>query len=348
MKVLVYAHRLELGGTQTNAIELTAQARDRFGLDVTLFATPGPAAELAAGKGLRLLPAPDGLRNPSLGRMRALRAAVDRERPDLLHVWDWPQCLDALYGVAMPTRVPILCTVMSMTLARFLPRRVSLTFGTEELVARARAVRRGPVELLEPPVDTRANAPGVIDPTVFVARHRLDPDAARVVVVSRLVAWLKLEGLLRTISAVEELAVDRPVQLVVVGEGSAAAQVQARADEVNARTGRRVVVLTGGLVDPRPAYAAADVVVGMGSSALRALAFGKPLVVVGEHGFSQPFTPETAGVFTRLASTASVPAFPRQIRLSGSCRRSSTTPRSAHDSACGGASSSCAATRSTR
>ncbi|MGE5764553.1 MAG: glycosyltransferase family 4 protein, partial [Mycobacterium leprae] len=162
MKVLVYAHRLELGGTQTNAIELTAQARDRFGLDVTLFATPGPAAELAAGKGLRLLPAPDGLRNPSLGRMRALRAAVDRERPDLLHVWDWPQCLDALYGVAMPTRVPILCTVMSMTLARFLPRRVSLTFGTEELVARARAVRRGPVELLETPVDTTANAPGAV------------------------------------------------------------------------------------------------------------------------------------------------------------------------------------------
>src|SRR5512144_2783022 len=129
--------------------------------------------------------------------------------------------------------------------------------------------------------------------------------------------WLKLEGLLRTIAAVEELAVDRPVQLVVVGEGSAAAQVQARADEVNARTGRRVVVLTGGLVDPRPAYAAADVVVGMGSSALRALAFGKPLVVVGEHGFSQPFTPETAGVFTRQGFYGLGPGVPAPDPLVG-------------------------------
>jgi glycosyltransferase involved in cell wall biosynthesis len=298
MKVLVFAHRLELGGTQTIAVELAAEVRDRFGLDVVLFATPGPAAALAEAKGLRLLPAPDPRTCPSPARMRALRRAVHRERPDLVHVWDWPQCLDALYGVCLPARLPMLCTVMSMTLARFLPRRVPLTFGTEDLVAQARRVRPGRIELLEPPVDTTANAPGVVDPTAFVERHRLDPDALRIVVVSRLVAWLKLEGLLRTVAAVEELARDRRVQLVVVGEGTAAGQVQARADEVNARAGRRLVALTGGLVEPRPAYEAADVVVGMGSSALRALAFGKPLVVVGERGFSLPFTPQTAATFT--------------------------------------------------
>lgn len=57
------------------------------------------------------------------------------------------------------------------------------------------------------------------------------------------------------------------------------------------------MVLTGALLDPRLAYAAADIVVGMGGSALRGMAFGKPVVIVGEKGFSAPLTPETAESF---------------------------------------------------
>ncbi|MEZ5062954.1 MAG: hypothetical protein R2700_15855 [Solirubrobacterales bacterium] len=38
-------------------------------------------------------------------------------------------------------------------------------------------------------------------------------------------------------------------------------------------------------MDPRPAHAAADVCIGMGGSALRAMAFAKPLIVQGEAGF---------------------------------------------------------------
>jgi glycosyltransferase involved in cell wall biosynthesis len=57
------------------------------------------------------------------------------------------------------------------------------------------------------------------------------------------------------------------------------------------------VVLAGPLLDPRPAYAAADIVVAMGGSALRAMAFAKPVVVIGERGFAAPFTPDTADDF---------------------------------------------------
>jgi hypothetical protein len=57
------------------------------------------------------------------------------------------------------------------------------------------------------------------------------------------------------------------------------------------------VVLTGELFDPRPAYAAADIVLGMGGSALRALAFGQPLVVQGEKGFWELLTPDSVELF---------------------------------------------------
>src|SRR5690606_16938374 len=49
--------------------------------------------------------------------------------------------------------------------------------------------------------------------------------------------------------------------------------------------------------DPRSAYAAADIVLGMGSSALRALSIGRPLIVQGEEGFSRVFEPDSAGLF---------------------------------------------------
>lgn len=297
MKVLVFAHRLELGGTQTNAIELAATARDRFGLDVVLFAEPGPAAALAHQRGLRLLPAPAADNHPSPRVMRALRAAVRAERPDLIHAWDWPQCFDAYYGEHLTFGVPLLCTVMGMAVPRFIPRTLPTTFGTRELAETARRTRSGPVELLEPPVDVEFNAPGVVDPGEFRQTFGLAGDRFTVAVVSRLVEWLKLESLLRSIAAVDLLAKDLPVQLVVVGEGTAAARVAQRAAEVNDRHGAAVVLLTGGLVDPRPAYQAADAMLGMGGSALRSMAFAKPLIVLGEQGFSRPFDRSTVDYF---------------------------------------------------
>jgi L-malate glycosyltransferase len=297
VKILVFAHRLEVGGTQVNAIELAAALRDRHGHETVLFATPGPMAELASAKGLRFIPAPDARTHPSLARMRALREAVRDERPDLVHAWDWPQCLDAYYGVHLPQAMPLLVTVMSMVVPRFIPRAVLTTFGTPELVDRARALGRTRLGLILPPVDVHLNAPDPASGAGFRAVYGLRADELVMVSVSRLVEFMKLEGLRRTIEAVAALARDRPLRFVVVGDGTARAELERLAAATNDALGHRAVVMTGALVDPRPAYAAADVMVGMGSSALRGMAFGKPTLVLGERGFASAFTPQTADGF---------------------------------------------------
>ncbi|MGC1853254.1 MAG: hypothetical protein WA687_12530, partial [Solirubrobacterales bacterium] len=61
--------------------------------------------------------------------------------------------------------------------------------------------------------------------------------------------------------------------------------------------GREAVRFAGALADPRPAYAAADLMLGMGGSSLRALATGKPTIVQGERGFSKPFEPASRAYF---------------------------------------------------
>jgi glycosyltransferase involved in cell wall biosynthesis len=186
---------------------------------------------------------------------------------------------------------------MSAAVAPFLPRGLPLVVGTEQLRRQVLADGYRDVTLIEPPVDVEANSPS-FDPGAFRSEHGLDPERVLVVVCCRLVRELKLEGLLAACDAFGELVRDgEQVQLAIVGDGDARPEVAQRAGRANARAGRAAVVLTGELADPRPAYAAADVVLGMGGSALRGMAFGKPLVVQGERGFWKACTPGTVSEF---------------------------------------------------
>jgi glycosyltransferase involved in cell wall biosynthesis len=146
-------------------------------------------------------------------------------------------------------------------------------------------------------VNTVRDAPSSVEGDEFRREHGLADDEVAFVVVSRLIAWLKLEGIRRAMAAVDELATTRKLRLLVVGEGTAQEDLGRRAAEINGRHTRDVVTMVGPMLDPRPAYAAADVVLGMGGSALRAMAFGKPVIVLGEGGFSESLRPDTTDRF---------------------------------------------------
>jgi glycosyltransferase involved in cell wall biosynthesis len=300
VKILVYPHAMGIGGSQMNAVELAIAMRDR-GHEVAVISEPGPMVERVLAARLPHIEIQENRRRPSIAVVRRLRRLVAERGFEVVHGYEWPPGIEAYY-TALFGRAAAVCTVMSMSVAPFLPSGLALVVGTRDIQTAAEAARRGraaaPVHLIEPPVDVHANAPG--HPTAgFRARFGLDAGPLDVVVVSRLVAELKLEGVLTAIDVVARLAAELPVRLVVVGDGPARPVVAARAEAANARAGRRAVVLTGQLDDPRPAYAAASVALGMGSSALRALAFARPLVVQGERGFFELLTEASADTFLR-------------------------------------------------
>lgn len=298
MKIFTFTHPFCVGGVQVNTIELGAALRDLHGHEVVLFATPGAMVKVAEERGLRFLPAPNVNKSPTLAMMRALREAVRRERPDVVHVWDWWQCLDAYYAVYLLQRIPMVVTDMfSDDMVRFLPKTLPTTFGTPELVDLARAAGRRRAELLVPPVDVLRNAPNAVDAGPFRERFGIAAGDLTIVTVSRLAKDLKSESIRRTIDAVRLLGRELPLRFLIVGHGDAREELERLAADANRELGRAAVVLTGELLDPRPAYAAADIVVGMGGSALRGMAFGKPAIIVGLGGFSEPMTPETAESF---------------------------------------------------
>ncbi|MDQ6738934.1 MAG: glycosyltransferase [Actinomycetota bacterium] len=297
MKVLVYPHDLNIGGSQLNAIDIAA-AVHQLGHETVIFGMPGALIPYIKDRGLAFLEAPNPGHRPSPRVVRALRDVIRERQIDVVHAYELPPALEALWATRGLAHTTLVTTVMSMAVAPFIPKHVPLLVGTKEIAAAEREFGRDIVGLLEPPVDLLRNGPSIeVGVQAFRRKWGLEDQKYNVVVVSRLAHELKLEGLLGAIAAIEQLAAALPVRLLICGDGPAGGRIRCLAKEVNLRVGPGTIVVTGELDDPRAAYATADVTLGMGGSALRAMAFGKPLVVQGEGGFWKLLTPDTLDQF---------------------------------------------------
>ena len=294
-RVLVYPHSMEIGGSQLNAIDLARQYCLN-GHDVTILAEPGPLVRQVLDSGLELIEIPLSRRRPSVDVVKQIRALVRTRGIGVIHAFEWPPIVEACWAMGIDQRALVTGTIMSMSVAPFLPRTLPLTLGTEELLERAQAIGFERAILLEPPVDTEANAPGLgrVPPS-----HQLPPPLPGVldlVMVSRLAPELKAEGIREAIEVTGKIGGAR---FILVGDGPLRGHFERLAAEVNRDLGRDAVILCGAMQDPRPAYARADVVLGMGGSALKGLAFGKPVIVAGESGFWRLADRATMSGFSR-------------------------------------------------
>ena len=309
MRLLVVLHHLILGGSSLNALDFAIAARDR-GHEVTVFAAygnpvdgdqPGPVAQKVRAVGLPLVL----VRHPreSQERMlvrrtivRSLSDVVARERIQLVHAYEIPMIMDSFYGPHLKLGVPLVGTIYGSYVPWWLPRYPPLVVGTRELADRSAPPRAQPPMLIEPPVNTDTDAPALVDAAAFRRAQGFDGTDIVVATVSRLEPSVKAGGIEFAMSALQFMD-DPRIRLVVTGDGPSITALKASAERVNATLGRRAVIMTGALADPRPVYAAADITLGMGGSALRAMAFGKPLIVLGVQGFAKPLRPDTAQEF---------------------------------------------------
>lgn len=280
MKILVCTHDMNVGGSQLNAIELADKVRD-LGHEVVIHAPEGVLTEKVRSLGIPYVssPVPGNHKEwrKSLGRL------LEETAIDLIHTYEWESTLDASFFSSVRGRVPVLASVMSMQVPKFLPRHLPITVGTPALATELVWQHRTAF-LLEPPVDMDLNK--ATDPAAARASLRIGADRIVISIVTKLDTELeKLQGVLTAIALVDRMADSHPLYLLIAGDGPGLHQVQERAQAVNERHQQTVVDVRGYLVDPRPAYEAADIVLGMRISAIKGLAFSKALVVQGEAGF---------------------------------------------------------------
>lgn len=300
MRVLVILNSLELGGTQINAVDFAHRLRER-GIESILVGPRDTAGEglslkdyaRTRGVGIDTFETVEGMR----AQARQLRRIAHEHAVDLVHVCGmWGSARPTYWGPAVLGRRPWVQTVYEMSVTPVVHRHMPLIVGTEYLVDEL-ADRPGRTVLISPPVDLDADAPDVAAGQAFRHDNRLG-DGPLLGIVSRLDSRMKAVAIATAIEAMRDLG--RPgAGLYVVGGGDAERDLRARADAVNRELGDEVVRFLGPLADPRPAYAAADVVLGMGGSAARALAFGRPLIVQGEAGWSCLFEESSAAMLAR-------------------------------------------------
>lgn len=296
MRILVYPHDMSIGGSQINAIELAASVRD-LGHEVAIVGHQGALQEKIADLQLEFIELPPIRRRPTPSIVRALHRIIRERRIDIVHGYEWPPSLEAFLS-CQGTQARSISTVMSMSVAPFIPARMPLIVGTEQIASVERAHGREQVLLMEPPVDTVANSPSDPQEVERVGlRHRVDPSKLTLAIVSRLAREMKLEGVLAAVDFVGQWSGTQQIQLLIVGSGPAFETVRQAADAVNERCGEDRILMTGEQQDPRWAYDIADVVLGMGGSALRGMSMGKPLVVQGEQGYWQTLTSQSIGDF---------------------------------------------------
>ncbi len=297
MRILVYPHDLNMGGSQTNAIELAAAVRD-LGHECIIFGRPGVLLDRIEDLGLEFIESPRPSIRPTPWIVRKLQRVIRDRAVDVVHGYEWPPSVEAFMATQGNRQVKSLSTVMSMAVAPFLPHTMPLLVGTRQIAAHELALGRRNVDVLEPPVDLAHDQyPEAHLLAEFRARWSVANDRPVVVCVGRLANELKAEGLRTAIQVTRELHSSARFQLLLVGDGPIREELDRLAREVNEETGEASVVLTGEMADPRPAYAIADIALGMGGSALRAMAFGKPLIVQGERGFFKILEPTSVDEF---------------------------------------------------
>ncbi|GAA2751626.1 glycosyltransferase [Kitasatospora cinereorecta] len=288
VRVLVHLNNLALGGAQLNAVDIARTLRDR-GHDPVLFAQgvagPAPLVDVAAGHGLDITVAggPDTPRREVRRRLERLAAAHGSE---VLHAWEVRAARNAYFGPGRLGRIPVVTTFYGIRMLRGLPRHQPLVLGLGALMGEGRTFGHRDVRLIEPPVNTGTDAPDVVDGCAFRKELGVGESELLLCIVTRLVPDLEKDaGAELTVEAVRQLA-DPRIRLAVVGDGPSRPRLRSLAAAANRELGREAVLVPGQLADPRPAYQAADLVLGMGGSALRGLAFGKPVIVHGADGYT--------------------------------------------------------------
>lgn len=125
------------------------------------------------------------------------------------------------------------------------------------------------------------------EPSVELRSSLQIPDEEKVVVYASRLAWDKAAVCAMLVRAARTIRLSHsmPVHVVIVGSGNQAAAIAEQANAVNQECGTTFIHMVGSQMQLRDYYNLGDLVVGTGRVALEALACGKPVLAIGNHGY---------------------------------------------------------------
>lgn len=298
MKILMTLMGLEIGGAETHVVEL-ARELTRQGHTVIVASNGGVYESVLTAAGVRHARIPMHRRQPGdmLRSLRLLRKLIRQEQPDLVHAH---------------ARIPaFLCGILHkqmgfpfLTSAHWVfevtPLLRLMTDWGQRTMAVSKDIKTYLMEHYQVPQDQIHVTINAVDTETFCAGGRDEALAAELGLgtgpvighISRL-DQSREQAARELIALIPRLLETHPnAQLLIVGGGNEEAALRREAEQINAQTGRKAIVMTGPRTDIARLIRLCDVFVGVSRAALEAVSCEKPTILAGNEGYIGPFTPD--------------------------------------------------------
>ncbi len=303
MKILMVTMAMDIGGAETHILELSRKLVKR-GIDVTVASNGGAYEEELKRSGICHVKIPCHSKNP-IHMRRAycmLKELIFREKFDVVHAHARiPAFLCAqlhkkynfrfvttahwVFNPSFPYNILTRWGERSLAVSDDIKSYLVDNYGI--LPENVRVTING-IDLEKFSADT--------DYSDIAKEFSLGEGRTRIVYVSRMdvdrsYAAHKLVEI--TPALLEEYP---DLEVVVVGGGNDFDKVSSEAEEVNAKAGRRVVIMTGSRTDINKFAASGDLFVGVSRAALEGMACEKPAIIAGNEGYIGIFDEDKLGV----------------------------------------------------
>ncbi len=299
MRILLAAMRMDIGGAETHILELACELKKR-GNFVVVASEGGVYVKTLEEHGIKHVYAPLCSKKPSslTESYKTLAKIITEDKIDIVHsharipnfiIW----FLRKKYHFGFVSTLHF-----AFTKKKFVEKFT--VWGEKNLAVsedlRRHLIRNSHVKTKDVITTVNGINPEMfsenIDTEYLYNEFPLKKDTKKIVCVCRMerVNCESMFALVRKAEAIEKKI--KNVQIILVGDGEAYAELAEMAKTVNRKTKKNTVILTGARTDVNAFIVLCDVFVGISRAALEAMTAGRLVVLTGSYGHAGVLTPE--------------------------------------------------------
>jgi UDP-N-acetylglucosamine:LPS N-acetylglucosamine transferase len=304
MKILILVSSTVLGGHVLSAFTIARYMKDA-GHTVVFAGGKGKIAEIIEKEISFIdvdIPMFHGTR-PTYFTWKSLRSVgaicriIKEHKIDIIHAFDARVYITACIASIIEKK-PVTCTLCGGTDPAYnLPvTNKMMVFSEEQQAKMVQKFNWNPerVDVIRTRVEIDIHAADHHEYADFFDKMQLDNNSTTIMMISSFDST-KQNSILNVIDAVQQLIENgENVQMVFIGgKGSFFEEVQERAALINIKFSKKIISLTGPVVNAYKLLKNASLVIGVGRSAFEGMIFNKPTIIVGENGFAGIVSKET-------------------------------------------------------
>ncbi|GFZ33132.1 hypothetical protein CSC2_36580 [Clostridium zeae] len=306
LRVLMLIDALNIGGTETHVLNITKRLMD-MGVYVVIATSGGPMEVIMKSYGIKVIKIPidgDYISNKKkFGMIKILKTIIDEEKINVIHchLFASMQLASELYRMY---KIPYVVTIHGL----FYPNNIfySTCIQASKVIAVSKPVREMLYNKLGDKIrDKIAIIPNGISRdlvnnshTDIDIREELNiPKSAEILCYCSRLDWNKTNvARVLLFSFAQLLEHYSNIHVIVIGDGTGRESLEKEAQVINEMAEREVVHMIGAKVNVIPYYLQSSIIIGTGRVALEGMMCGKPVIAIGNQGYTGIVTESTKDV----------------------------------------------------